>query len=104
MPKKLWPLALALAACAPAGLAADGKTVYSQTCAACHATGLAGAPKLSDKSGWAPRLAGGKPPLAAAVIKGKGVMPPRAGNPSLSDGDINAAIDYMLSQINAGGQ
>lgn len=100
MPKTLWPLALTFAVLAPGGFAADGKTVYSQTCAACHTTGLGGAPKLTDKSGWAPRLAGGKPTLAASVIKGKGAMPPKAGNPSLSDGDISAAIDYMLSRIN----
>ena len=79
--------------------AADGKTVYGQTCAACHASGLAGAPKLGDKSAWVPRTAAGKPALLGAVLKGKGVMPPKAGNASLSEDDIRAAIDYMLDQV-----
>ena len=33
-----------------------------------------------------------------SVIKGKGAMPPKAGNPSLSDGEIRAAIEFMTSQ------
>lgn len=90
---------LALAAFAGASLASDGKTIYSQTCAACHATGLGGAPKLTEKLAWPPRLAGGKSALVTSVVKGKGAMPPKAGNPSLSDGDIGVAIDYMLEQI-----
>ena len=103
MPKMTWLLAVALATATHGAAAADGKTVYSQTCAACHASGLAGAPKLTDKPNWTPRIAGGKAALAASVIKGKGAMPPKAGNPSLSEGDIAAAIDYMVSQVSAAG-
>jgi cytochrome c5 len=79
--------------------AADGKTVYGQTCAACHGTGLAGAPKLGDKTGWSPRVGAGKAALVASVLKGKGVMPPKAGNASLSEDDIRAAVEYMLDQV-----
>jgi len=91
----------ALAACvlAPLALAADGKTVYGQTCAACHASGLAGAPKVGDKAAWASRTVGGKGGLVASVVKGKGAMPPKAGNASLTEEDIAAAIDYMLGQL-----
>ena len=89
-----------LAAFAGWTYASDGRTIYSQTCAACHATGLGGAPRLSERQAWAPRLAGGRGALVASVVKGKGAMPPKAGNPSLSDGDIRAAIDYMMDQIN----
>jgi cytochrome c5 len=91
----------ALAACVLAlpALAADGKTVYGQTCAACHASGLAGAPKVGDKAAWASRTAGGKGGLVASVVKGKGAMPPKAGNASLTEEEIGAAIDYMLGQI-----
>lgn len=79
--------------------ARDGKTVYGQTCAACHGTGLAGAPKLGDKAAWAPRLSNGRETLLHSVMKGKGNMPVKAGNPSLSEKDIRAAIEYMLEQI-----
>ena len=88
----------ALALARPA-LAADGKTVYGQTCAACHASGLAGAPKVGDKAAWAPRTGNGKAALVSSVVKGKGAMPPKAGNASLTDADIGAAIDYMLEQV-----
>lgn len=94
-----WLLALGLAAGTLGAQAADGKTIYGQTCAACHATGLAGAPKLGDKAAWDARLPAGKRALVAAVVKGKGGMPPKAGNASLSDEDIRAALDYMLTQI-----
>lgn len=93
-------LAVALSALAGGAFASDGKTIYSQTCAACHSTGLGGAPKLNEKQRWEQRLAAGRAALIAAVVKGKGGMPPKAGNPSLSEGEIRAAVDYMVVQIN----
>lgn len=78
-------------------MAADGKAVYDKTCAACHGTGVANAPKLGDKAAWAPRLALGKSGLVASVKTGKGAMPPKAGNAALTDDEIGAAVDFMLS-------
>ncbi|WP_420477003.1 c-type cytochrome [Noviherbaspirillum sp. ST9] len=78
--------------------AADGKAVYDATCAACHATGAAGAPKLGDKAAWAPRIATGNAALNAAALKGKGVMPAKGGNSGLSDADVTAAVAYMVAQ------
>ncbi len=80
---------------APMAGAASGKEVYSKACAVCH---TAIPPKLGDKSAWASRIATGTDALVAAVIKGKGAMPPKAGNSSLSDADIKAAVEYMVSQ------
>lgn len=99
--KKVLALTAALAAhqLAQPAAAADGKTVYGQTCAACHASGLAGAPKVGDKGAWAPRTGAGKSGLLASVVKGKGAMPPKAGNASLTEEDIGAAIEYMLEQL-----
>ncbi len=74
-----------------------GKAVYHQTCFACHDTGVAGAPKLSDKENWKPRLASGKQALYHSALNGKGVMPPKGGNANLSDDDIKAAVDYMAA-------
>lgn len=84
---------------APVAGAADGKAVYSQTCAACHVSGVGGAPKLTDKAAWAPRLKTGQGALVAAVLKGKGAMPPKGGNASLSDADVKAAVEYMVGQV-----
>ena len=81
-----------------AGAAADGKKVYDSTCQACHATGVANAPKLGDKAAWAPRLQQGMDTLLQSVLKGKGAMPPKGGNAALSDADVRAGIDFMVSQ------
>jgi cytochrome c5 len=87
--------AAAVAAPGTGGDAAKGKSVYESSCTACHGAGVAGAPKTGDKAAWAPRLKAGKDALVASVLKGKGAMPPKGGNASLSDADIKAAVDYM---------
>ena len=74
----------------------DGKAVYTQTCAACHASGVAGAPKLGDRAAWAERLKAGEVGLVLSVLKGKGAMPPKGGNANLTDADVRAAVDYMI--------
>jgi cytochrome c5 len=91
--------ALATSTLAAGALAADGKAVYEATCVACHASGVANAPKLGDKAAWAPRVATGKDALLKSVVGGKGAMPPKAGNANLSDDDIKAAIDHMLASV-----
>ena len=80
-----------------AGGAASGKSTYDAVCHVCHGAGVAGAPKFADKAAWAPRLSQGAAALHANAIKGKGAMPPKGGNPSLSDADVSAAVDYMVS-------
>jgi cytochrome c5 len=81
---------------APAAAGA-GKATYDTTCMACHGTGAAGAPKLGDKAAWAPRLKTGLAALHASALKGKGAMPPKGGNASLSDDAVKAAVDYMAA-------
>ena len=68
-----------------------------QACVACHAAGVANAPKLGDKAAWAPRIATGKEALLKSVLNGKGAMPPKAGAADLKDDDLKAAIDYMTA-------
>lgn len=98
-----WIAAGALAAAAfgtaSVALAADGKAVYDKVCVACHATGVANAPKFGDKAAWEPRVGAGKDALLTSVKNGKGVMPPRAGNSALTDDDISAAVDFILSAV-----
>ncbi len=77
---------------------AEGKQVYSQTCFACHGTGAAGAPKIGDQSAWAPRVAKGKPTLYQHALNGFNAMPPHGGNPGLSESQVKAAVDYLVSQ------
>ena len=81
-------------------LAADGKAVFDKTCKMCHVPGIAGAPKLGDKAEWAARNKKGLETLVKNAIGGfkgaKGMMPPKGGNPKLSDGDVKAAVEYMM--------
>ncbi|HEX2826528.1 MAG TPA: c-type cytochrome [Burkholderiales bacterium] len=86
------------AAGAAAGGSDKGKAIFDANCAACHGTGVAGAPKLGDKAAWAPRLKQGLDTLHEHALKGKGAMPPKGGNMSLSDADVMAAVDYLASQ------
>lgn len=90
-------------AAAPAESAANlahGEKIYQQACMACHAVGVAGAPKSGDKAAWGPALAGGMDTMIANVIKGKGVMPARGGLAKASDQDISDAVHYMVGQLN----
>jgi c(7)-type cytochrome triheme protein len=96
-------LGVAAALAAPPALAqaAAGKSVYDVKCAACHKTGLLGAPKEGVAADWAPRVAQGRDTLVSNAVKGIKQMPPRGGNPGLSDADVASAVDYMLSLVPA---
>lgn len=86
-------------AAAKTAAATDGKAVYDQTCHVCHAQSVAGSPKLGDKAAWAPRIKQGVATLVQSVTKGKGAMPPKGGNAGLSEADVKAAVDYMVSTV-----
>jgi cytochrome c5 len=74
----------------------DGATVYNAVCMACHASGAAGAPKAGDKAAWAPRIATGSAALIKSAINGKNAMPPKGGNPDLSDAEVKAAVEHLV--------
>jgi len=80
----------------------NGQQVYQASCVACHDAGLAGAPKLGDKSQWAKRIAKGLDTLYAGAVNGvqgsAGAMPPKGGNPALSNTEVRAAVDYMVAR------
>ena len=85
----------------PANAAASGEQTFKATCSVCHLTGVAGAPKFGDKAAWKDRIAKGKETLYEHALKGfqgnVGFMPAKGGNASLSDADVKAAVDYMVS-------
>ncbi|MEE3112261.1 MAG: c-type cytochrome [Pseudomonadota bacterium] len=81
------------------GSSLDGEALYASVgCVACHAAGVAGAPKIGDAEAWGPRIEQGTDALYQSVFNGKGVMPPRGGS-SASDEEIMAVVDYMVSQV-----
>lgn len=95
-------LGLAIPLTAPAADIAKGQGVYMNFCAPCHATGVAGAPKVGDKAAWAPHLKHGEKHMVERAIAGfqgsSGYMPARGGNSALSDADIANAVAYMAAQ------
>lgn len=82
--------------------APDGEKIFKATCSMCHQTGAAGAPIIGNKGDWGPRIAQGNATLYEHAIKGytgsKGMMPAKGGNASLSDADVQAAVDYMVGK------
>ena len=82
--------------------AVDGQKVYQSACIACHGAGVAGAPMVGNAAAWAARIAAGSDSLYANAINGlvgsSGVMPAKGGNTTLSDAEVKAAVDHMVSQ------
>jgi cytochrome c5 len=81
----------------------DGQQVYQASCVACHGAGIAGAPKVGDKAQWIARVSAGTDALYRHALLGlqgaAGVMPAKGGNPSLSDQEVKAAVDFMVAQL-----
>ena len=77
---------------------ADGQKIYQKSCQACHAAGVAGAPKLGDKEAWAPRIAKGNDALLLSVTNGLKAMPPKGTCMSCSEDELRAAVEYMVGQ------
>ena len=77
--------------------AAEQPSQYAASCGACHAVGVAGAPKTGDPAQWEPRLAKGMEALVASVKNGLGVMPPGGLCAGCSDDDYKALITYMAA-------
>lgn len=74
----------------------QGKAIYEKSCGVCHGTGVAGAPKLGDKAAWKGHIKAGLDHMVEMAIRGEGAMPPRGGNPKLSDAEVRAAVAYMM--------
>ena len=75
-----------------------GKTTYDSACVACHGAGVLGAPKFGDAAAWAVRAKKGLDGLVKSAIAGtdKG-MPPKGGRADLSEVQLRAAIEYMMT-------
>ncbi|MBV8679059.1 MAG: cytochrome c5 family protein [Aquitalea sp.] len=79
-----------------------GEKTFKSVCSMCHQSGAAGAPIFGNKADWSPRIAQGKDTLYKHALEGfsgqKGAMPAKGGNPSLSDADVKAAVDFMVAK------
>ncbi|NVK22306.1 MAG: cytochrome c5 family protein [Kangiellaceae bacterium] len=79
----------------PAGPRAAGD-IYNTYCMACHATGVAGAPKVGDAAAWTARTANGIDAVYSNAINGINAMPPKGTCADCSDDEIKAVVDHML--------
>lgn len=78
----------------------SGEEVFKAQCAACHATGAAGAPKFGDVAAWGARIKQGFQTLATSALKGKGAMGAQGGG-DFSDVEIARAVAYMANNAGA---
>jgi cytochrome c5 len=81
-----------------------GRQVWLGTCEACHANSMSEAPQARNPAAWEPRIAKGRDVLYSHALNGftgknGEEMPPRGGNSNLSDGDVKAALEYMLKLV-----
>lgn len=82
-----------------------GEKVYGSLCVNCHGMAAMAAmiPQAGDAAAWEARIAKGIDALYDSAINGftgdMGMMPSKGGNPSLSDDDVKAAVDYIVKQV-----
>lgn len=88
-------LAAAAMLCAAGAMAEPDMEKYNKSCAVCHATGAANAPKTGDAAAWEARLVKGMDALVASVGTGLNAMPPKGMCFDCSDEDYKALIEYM---------
>ena len=91
------PAALTVAAIATPVVAEPDMDKYDKSCAMCHVSGAAGAPKTHDVAAWEPRMAKGMEALVASVKNGLNAMPPTGLCADCSDEEYAALITYMAS-------
>jgi cytochrome c5 len=78
-----------------------GEAIYTSTCAACHGTGAAGAPKFGDAAAWGPRIKQGYDTLVQHALQGIRAMPAKGGNPDLDNIEVARAVAYMANKAGA---
>lgn len=77
-----------------------GEEIFKAQCAACHAAGVAGAPKFQDKAAWSARIGKGYEALLTSALKGKGAMGAQGGG-DFEDAEIGRAVVYMANAAGA---
>lgn len=76
----------------------DAAEIYQGKCAACHNTGVAGAPKLGEVSDWEARVAKGMEVVFENAWNGLNAMPPKGLCMDCSEQEMRATIEYMIDE------
>lgn len=100
------PMPAALQAQAPAAEAAprSPEQVVQGVCAACHGTGVLGAPKIGDTAAWQAVIQQGLDTVVSHAVNGIRAMPPKGGDPSLTDEQVRETVVYMLEESGVSAQ
>ena len=83
-----------------------GRSVWMGTCRNCHLMGVSNAPAVTDNVAWSQRISKGRERLYGSALNGikdeagRYRMPPRGGNPRLSDEQVKRAVDFMIASVN----
>ncbi|HEY5677026.1 MAG TPA: c-type cytochrome [Myxococcales bacterium] len=80
----------------------SAEKIVKEKCAACHAEGKNGAPRIGDKDAWVKRAQPGFDSLVRSAIQGHGGMPARGGFASLTDEEMRGAVTYMFQTSTRG--
>jgi cytochrome c5 len=85
----------------PHDMLVEGGAIWDANCRICHGTGNFGAPKITGARFWDKRLSKGIATLISHAQNGfetslGGLMPARGGNDDLSDGQVEAAVRFMV--------
>ena len=87
-----------------------GQAIYSQTCIACHGVNGKGAfPGVADLTKGDGALLKPNEELMNSITDGFQspgstlAMPPRGGNPTLTEGDVEAVLAYLRAEFGRSG-
>ncbi len=97
---RTWPLLLLVAACQAEPVPTLDPTLaqkYQASCAACHETGAADAPRTHDSAEWSRRTRRGMGALIESVKRGTTAMPPRGMCQDCDDAHLQAIVEYMIA-------
>lgn len=92
---------VAFAAAGAARALQSGEAVNTAACSACHAGGIAGAPRTGDVAAWAPRIKQGFDLLVKHAVEGFKTMPAKGGNPNLDPIEVARAVAFIANQSGA---
>lgn len=73
----------------------SGEQVYRGVCFACHAAGVADAPKFGERGDWEKLIEEGQAKVTAHGWVGMGAMPPRGGRSDLTQEEFARAVAWM---------
>jgi cytochrome c5 len=73
----------------------DAEMLYTTVCAACHSTGVAGAP-IPGSPEMAQRAEKGQDALMQTALNGLNAMPARGGRADLTDEQVQVVVEFML--------